>query len=123
MNVLFLTNKSPYWGRHYGGAESSIKLLASELATLGDNAVYVTRLRDSSRGIKVKRISADKVRVYAVGCCDRYGRFPLVARTQEWLVGLLVSFLIKTHRIELVYCFYELNNLKLKGRALEFRYR
>ena len=125
MNVLFLTNKSPYWGRHYGGAESSIRLLASELAALGNRAVYVTRLRDNSLGVKLKRMAVDGVRVYAVGFFDRFRRFSLVARIQERLVTLLVSSLIKRHKIGVVYCFYELSNLqlllRLRKRGLRFR--
>jgi len=87
---------------------------------LGDRVVYVTRLEGNSPGTKLKRFAVDGVSVYAVGFLERLSSVPLVPSIQVWLVCLLAKFLIKKHKIELVYCFYDVKSLK---SLLRFRKR
>lgn len=113
MNILLVTNNSLYFENQFGGAESSIQLLAKELAQLGHNIYYATKIHSKSVIFKLVKQKTDKVSLYATGFLERFRHFTLIEQIQDILFSVQISYLIKTKKIDIVYCFYELNILKI----------
>ena len=125
MNIIFMTKKSPYFGTEYGGAESSMRLLAAKLAGLGHNVYYIARNRNNYWFIKIKSVLIENVRVYTIGIFERFENYSPIYYLQEKLAAYFISRLIKKTATELVYCYYEINILQLllnlKERGFNFR--
>jgi len=125
MKILFLTNKSAFFETVFGGAESSIKLIATQLAKLGHSIYYITRDRDKSLKIGIKKYFKDEVIVYAISFLNLFKSFFLVRNIHEHKVKKKLEEVLKNEKINLVYCFYELNNLnmlfELKRKGYKFK--
>ncbi len=124
MRILFVTNKSAYFGTPFGGAESSIKLLAQELANSGHKVFYITRAWKKYFGIELKKTNFDGVIVYSFGFFESINK-GVVYRIGKKIFSSMLAFLIKKNNIQLVYCFYELNILdiliNIRNESLNFK--
>ncbi|MGM0704244.1 MAG: glycosyltransferase family 4 protein [Pseudomonadota bacterium] len=124
MNILLLTNKSAYFKSQFGGAESSIRLLGESLAESGDRVFYITRDRERTLSLGTREHCILGVNVKAVSFLGRLRRFRLIKKIQERKVKNIVREAILKENVKVVYCFYEIENLKLlsslKDEGLKF---
>lgn len=113
MNILFLSNKSTYFDNQFGGAESSMCLMAKHLAMRNHNVFYCTRIRNKRLTFGLKFLDTEKIQVHAVDFLDRACGVRFVERIRDFFVCYLALRIIKKNNIDIVYCFYELNNLRI----------
>lgn len=116
MKLLFATTKNPWSTQAIGGAETSIRLLATKLAQRGHECHYMADTADAQQ---IASALQDGVILHGVLAPGQRGG----ARGFQ----LLKAFwrIIRGERIELAYCFYELRILRalLRIRRLQPRLR
>jgi len=123
MNILFISNRSAYFKSAFGGAETSLKLIAEEMANRGHNVYYLTKRFEHKLELGVKITSVNSVNVISVNFqsveymlkIKKY-RLPLINRIKRFIneyqssiFSKTLSKLISEQNIDIVYCFYELN--------------
>jgi glycosyltransferase involved in cell wall biosynthesis len=102
---MIITTANPYGTLPIGGAESSSRLLAEELANHGVNVFYSTQRVDSESR---RKASAAGVNLRFLQSF-RGMRFPLIFRLAEIYWSISLIYLCRHHRIDLIYCSYELS--------------
>jgi len=123
MNILFYTKLSPFTASRVGGAETSIKLLASKLASRGHTVHYLSRRmgqtdvddEDSINNIGFWRHGAVKGEALSL----------LIKKINVWLLKKKLIEIIESENIQLIYCFYELQFLEalleLREQGYDFK--
>lgn len=102
MNILFASGRSVYSGKPVGGAETSMAVMAEELAKRGHKVIYYARHNKTIPGSIKKRHG--NVSTY------HYSKFPLVWFNHAYEKWLLIK-LIHNHDIQLMYCFGKMLHL------------
>ncbi|WP_057935980.1 glycosyltransferase family 4 protein [Algoriphagus resistens] len=108
MNILFYTNRSPYKTTSQGGAETSLRLIASKFAALNHTVIYVAR----DRQVQLKKISqVNGVTVIHIKEFD----FPfsksgigkrIKERLNEYVTFLLMPPILRKNKIDIVHTYY-----------------
>ncbi len=128
MNILFYTNRSPYKIISQGGAETSLRLIASKFAELNHKVIYVAR----DQQIPLKKVS--QVNGVTVVHIKEF-RFPFAKsgigkkikeRLNEYFTFILMPSLLRKNKIDIVHTYYILRPclwfLKFRGqRELNFK--
>jgi len=121
MNILIVTNRSSYHQSAFGGAEVSIKLIGEYLAQRGHNIHYLTKRFDLKLKLGSNKEFINGIKVYSVNyhsfINERKKRilFPLtnlqeyINQFQSTIYSKLLDSIIVKNKIQIVYCFYELN--------------
>lgn len=104
MNLLFFTGLNPYGSGPFGGAESSTRLLAEKMAARSHRVIYLT-VRATARDRALARAAGVDLRAIPR---LRGGRFRIVRWLGRARWPLTIAALTLRHRIDLIYCFYEL---------------
>lgn len=117
MNFLFSTQKNPYGLGPIGGAESSMKLIASEMAKKGHVVVYLTKNVTAQ-----SRNNANKCGIKLVSYVElpRGRRFYLIKLINNGLKLSAAALACFKWKVDIVYFFYEKNLVLpiLKVRSL-----
>lgn len=113
MNLLFVTNKSVLSKGPFGGAESSIWLLAERLAVGGHSVHYVAKDRSGSLAPGVTRKKVGAVKVHLLRDIPGASRIPMIRKLNQRRRETYLSQLVLSEQIDLAYCFYELDILQL----------
>ena len=112
MNILFLTNKSAFQDVVFGGAESSIRSLAENLVNAGHSVDYVTKNREGCFLPYIEQVNFGEINLHIFHTTYGYQRFYFVRKMNDWLLQRQLKSLIEYRKIELAYCFYELENVQ-----------
>ncbi|WP_281930302.1 glycosyltransferase family 4 protein [Roseibium album] len=106
MNILFLTSKNPYSDKPFGGgAETSCRLMAENMSTLGHKVLYLSeRVTEGD----IARARDERVQLLGYNTL-LFSRF--VSGRQSRGLALLTAIL--SNKIDVLYCFFELRNLRL----------
>ncbi|MEX2584909.1 MAG: glycosyltransferase family 4 protein [Balneolaceae bacterium] len=124
MNLLIHTQKTTWEGFTVGGAETSLQLIAEQLAARGHNITYLTET-ERGRLPRYRRYRKNGVEVHAIAAPDlpSKGFGPLLrARSAlaDWYFDRAVERIVRRNRIDLVYTYHELPShyriLKLRER-------
>lgn len=116
VNLLFVTNKSVLSQGPFGGAESSIWLLAERLAVAGHSVHYIAKDRSGSLLPGVKRKEVGAVKVHLFRDVSGASRLPLIGKLNQRVRERYLTELILRQKIDLAYCFYELEILRLLNK-------
>ncbi len=108
MNLLFYSNRSPYKTTSQGGAETSLRLIASKFAELNHRVIYVAR--DEQTPLKkVSQINGVTViHIKEVGfpfAKSGIGK-KIKERFNEYLTFLLMPSILRKNKIEIVHTYY-----------------
>lgn len=109
MNILFVTINSVYFGKKHGGAESSIKLIAEKMASRGHEINYLTFSQNSSHLLTSQKSLINEVNVTSIGLLEKYKDSRLIAQARTAYLKRKIEEIITSQKIDLVYCFYELD--------------
>lgn len=130
MNLLIHTQKTTWEGFTVGGAETSLQLMAKQLAARGHHVTYLTET-ERGRLPRYRRYRKNGVEVHAIAAPDlpSKGFGPLLrARSAlaDWYFDRAVGRIVRRNRIDLVYTYHELPShyriLKLRERKqLDFK--
>ncbi|SEK59710.1 glycosyltransferase family 4 protein [Ectothiorhodospira marina] len=113
MNLLFTTGLNPYGSRPFGGAETSIRLLAESMAARGHKVIYLT-LRAEERDYEIAKAAG--VKLWAVPAL-RGNRFRLVRAVGKLRLPAMIALLALRYRIDVLYCFYEIDVMEAALRV------
>lgn len=113
LNILFASWLNPYGARQVGGAESSGRLLAKHLVANGHRVFYLTAHATAQQ----RALARDAgVELRAVPRLPG-ARFGIVRRLNWSLWTLTIAFLTQHQRLDLMYCFYNLEILESATRV------
>lgn len=115
MNILFISEKSSFSKSSYGGAESSMTLMAQKLLDLNHEIIYLHRERKSN--IKQTSIPS-KLKVYNAPYLRGSSKLKILNHFNKWMVKNKLKKINKASKIDIIYGFYE---VQLIESALEFR--
>ena len=111
MNILFASINNPFGPDPYGGAESSMRLMAEKLSDRGHRIVYLTsKVSIEERAVAVARGVDLRMVVQIKG-----HRFIKSLSRRRWQIT--IKYLLWRYKLDLVYCFYELPVLEAAIRA------
>lgn len=113
MNILFVSINSAYFGKKHGGAETSIKLIAEKLASNNQKVSYLTFSQNDSDIYKFALKSINDVQVYSFGFAEMFRNNAIIKSARLILFESKIKNIIQSQKIDLIYCFYELEILKL----------
>lgn len=119
MNILFLTNKSAFQEGVFGGAESSCRLLAEHFSRLGNAVHYVAKNRDGCVLPRMEMCDVAGAQLHVFHASYGYRRSRFIRKLNNWFLERHVSRLITTKKLDIAYCFYELENVQLLLRMSE----
>lgn len=119
MNILFLTNKSSYQDGVFGGAESSIRLLAQHLIRTGHSVEYVTKDRSGRLRPKLKSHNVEGLNLHVFHTTYGYRRNQFIRKFNDHFLEQHVLSLVERKDIHIAYCFYEIENVLLLLRISE----
>ncbi len=113
MNLVFITGNNPYGSTVFGGAESSCRLIAEQLAQHGHRITYLTEDVSDTERTLARHAGVD------------LRAFPRRSEDGNWLVARFARLLnernlrrcVPGRDADLVYCFYEISCLRV-ARAL-----
>ena len=109
MNILFITNNSPFSTQKHGGAETSLRLLAEKLAEKGNNVHYLSHNHKSS---VVNRVVLHRYPGYINYIpFKRFFPFDYGIRIKNRIIKFYIKKIIRQHNIDIVNVFYDLNTL------------
>lgn len=130
MNLLIYTQKTAWEGFTVGGAETSLQLMAEQLAARGHHVTYLTET-ERGRLPRYRRYRKNGVEVHAIAAPDlpSKGFGPLLRARSAlagWYFDRSVERIVRRDRIDLVYTYHELpwhyRILKLRERKkLDFK--
>ncbi len=121
MNILFASGSSVYGNKPFGGAETSMQVLAEEFAALGNRVVYFTL--GSSRFPYIKKKVIKNVNIYlfstiTIPSFQVYRVKRIKNLFNNWQKELILRYIIKKNNIEISYAFgnilYRIVNAKIK---------
>lgn len=104
-----MTINSVYFGKKHGGAESSIKLIAEKMANRGHEINYLTFSQNSSHLLTSQKSLINEVNVTSIGLLEKYKDSRLIAQARTAYLKRKIEEIITSQKIDLVYCFYELD--------------
>ncbi len=110
MNVLFYTRESPFFRGPYGGAESSMRLISEKMVSKGHKAVFLSRAQQKGMLPIIKPKSFGGVLQESV-VQFRGGSFAPVKAANRGIMKRKINHIMKSYRIDVVYCSYELDFL------------
>ena len=114
MKILFLSNKSAFFNdQAFGGSETSMRLLAEQLNKRGHTVIYLTKNRSGCLYPFVKKINLEGIDLNIFYVLAGWNYLKPVKVLSDWFLKRYATKLILQNSIEIVYCFYELENLKL----------
>ncbi|MFP4698140.1 MAG: glycosyltransferase family 4 protein [Eubacteriales bacterium] len=108
MNILFLSNKSAYTSKSYGGAESSLQLMAEKFSERGHTVHYVTR----SCRVSIKKVKINNLTLHVFPRSRGAKILKFIKVINNLILRYYLKRLIIKKNIEIVYCFYEENILR-----------
>ncbi len=121
MRLLIVSKINPYCDKQQGGAESSLKLIAEKFAQKG-HLVYL-----AANNVKeTHRLIARKSNVRLLNWPRVPGsRIRLIRRLNIFLFRIWISQVISRSRIDLAYCFYQIEVLQslISIRSVNHRFR
>ncbi len=107
MNVLFISNSTSFLDNNVGGAETSMQLLAEQLAKNGHNIYYVTKNIAIRLILRVKMFNESGIQVLVFYGMRGSNLVPLIKYINKYFFSLLVRKTIKKNNVEVVYCYYQ----------------
>jgi L-malate glycosyltransferase len=110
MNLLFISYHSSYFSKSFGGAETSMRLLATELAKRGHSVYYFTIYTDYPSFYFIRKDNIDGVNIYNLSFLYFFKKIPFVSRVFSYF---FLNNLVKKKNIDVVYCFYELEIISM----------
>ena len=118
MNLVFITGNNPFGSSAFGGAESSCRLIAEQLARRGHRVTYLTEEVGAAERALARHAGVD------------LRTFPHRSEAGNWLAARLARHrngrdlrrCVPERDADLVYCFYEIGCLKV-ARALQRQQR
>ena len=109
MKFLFITNRTAFSTKSFGGAESSIKLLSEKLAERSHEIHYLTLQKPKFIEVSLIKNSINlHFTKYIIGS----SKLKLICFLNQLILSKKINRLIKKYDIQLIYCFYELNILQ-----------
>lgn len=111
MNILFISNYSSYSKGRFGGAETSMRLLAEHLVEKGHRAVFLTK--DKRRGLLPQLVKKNVKGVRIIIFRKMRGRLGIIKVINEVFFKYQVKKVIRQHGIEIVYCPYQPSIIQL----------
>ena len=109
MRLLFITRGNPYGDRSFGGAESSIRVLAEKLAARGHRIGYLSRrvtpgaiMKASAQGVDLRKMTR-----------INRGTISLVRRLKLAATLRTARAMFPDGAIDIIYCFYELQSMEV----------
>jgi len=125
MKILFLSNKSAFSEKAFGGAESSMRLLAELLSKRGHKVIYFTKDRSGSIYPSIKKVNIDGIDLNTFFSIAGWRQLQPIKILSDWFLKRYITTLIHENDIDIVYCFYELENLEmllsLKNQGLKIK--
>ncbi len=121
MKILIVTNRSCYHNSAFGGAEISMKLIGEYLLKNSHEIFYITKRFDLKLFLGSILEILNSIKVYSVNYCDFYKSKKsknsyfistlqnLINQYQSYVFSKLLDSIIVKNKIQIVYCFYELN--------------
>ena len=108
MNILFYTNRSPYKTTSQGGAETSLRLIASKFADLNHTVIYVARdgqaqLRKVSQ---VKGVTVIHLKEFGFPFSKSGIGKRIKERLNEYMTFLLMPGILRKYKIDIVHTYY-----------------
>ena len=107
MNIIFISSKSAYTSMSFGGAESSLQLMAEKLSSRGHSVNYITR--DFCVRSKIKQI--DNVRLHIIPRLKGESKLGIIRTLNNNILECYLKKIIKKNNIDIIYCYYELSIL------------
>ena len=115
LKILLITKKNPYGTSPFGGAESSTRLLAEKMAARGHKAIYLTM----GAGLHDKALAREAgVELFAFPRPPGR-RLPIFKALNRMLIQRTIRTLAMRYKVDLIYCFYELEVLEPALRVRE----
>lgn len=115
MNILFISEGTSFSKSRFGGAESSMTLMAQKLLDLNHEIIYLHRERKSN--LEQTSIPS-KLKSYNVPYLRGSSKFKLVKNLNKWMVKNKLRKINKASKIDIIYGYYQ---VQLIESALEFR--
>lgn len=113
MNILFYTSKNPYFSSSYGGAESSMQLIAKHLVGKGHKVTWLSQEQSGYGFPRYRSQNKEGIAIISFKPIKGARIISLINCINKWLFWRLLCRLIRQKKINLVYCFYELHIIKL----------
>jgi len=111
MRILFVTNNSAFFKGQFGGAESSIRLLAEHLAHQGHCVHYLTKSKRGGIFPYLDTVVEDKINLHVYHPAYGFGRSRMVRLVNDYFFEKQLRSLQVEHEFEIAYCFYEIDIL------------
>lgn len=113
MNILFYSGQSPFSNQQFGGAESSMRLMAEQLIRRNFKVFYLTKRRSLNPLPFIRYSDKGGITLLEFNSAHILSSFNPVKRLNEKSLEKEIETIIQKHNIHLVYCFYDLDILKL----------
>ena len=121
MNILFISKRSAYLKKGFGGAETSMKLLAEALAAKGHRVFYISRGKERRFLPRLVQKKVNGVKVIICSGLQRGRRFRFVRDLDQRFYESLVRRIVNKGDIDIAYCTYELPTMDVLFKALSVK--
>lgn len=120
MNILLVSNRSAYFKSAFGGAETSLRLIAEELANRGHRVWYLTKRFDPQFQLGARSEPISQVEVVSVNFITEDNQSSAIHVGLSWAKKYINEYqssvfthqlhqILLRNQIDLAYCSYELN--------------
>lgn len=113
MNILFFTSKSPFSDQAFGGAESSIRLLAEQLNKKGHAITYFSKNRGVNLCPFIKQTKLDGINHIVFHPIIGLNTLNFLKELNNWFLKRNIAKIIRQYNIDIVYCFYDVEFLNI----------
>lgn len=103
MNIVFISNESAYTSTSFGGAESSLQLMAEKFSNRGHSVYYVTRA--VSVNSKIKQIN--NIKLHVLPRIKGQSKLKVIRLLNDLIMGSYLKKIIKKQKTDIIYCYYE----------------
>lgn len=117
MRILFVTTNSAFFKGQFGGAESSIRLLAEHLAHLGHCVHYLTKSKRPTILPYFNKVVVDKINLHIYHPTYGYGRSRMIRLINDYFFEKKLISLQRKQEFEIAYCYYEIDILQMLLRV------
>ena len=112
MNILLLSDRTAFTHRRFGGAQSSMRLLAEQLSKNGHKVFYLTKNKKGRLLPTVETRLFDGIQVFQVHYPKGWKQSRVIAAIAAMLFQRVLGQTVIEHRIDICYLFYEIDNLQ-----------